>query len=66
MLQSMGMEYKSQRPRFEPNADLKGPAKFHSTLDQKLMTFGHHHNNNNNNNSKVRIKLKERCFSHTV
>ena len=66
MLQSMGMEYKSQRPRFEPNADLKGPAKFHSTLDQKSMTFGHHHNNNNNNNSKARIKLKGRCFSHTV
>ena len=30
MLRSMGEEYDTQRPRFEPNADLRGPAKFHS------------------------------------
>ena len=30
MLRSMGSEYNTKRPRFEPNADLRGPAKFHS------------------------------------
>ncbi len=28
MLQSMGVDYKTQRPRFEPNAGIRGPAKF--------------------------------------